>query len=260
MAIGRFARLSGLSVGTLRHYDEVGLLRPTEVDGDTGYRRYRPDQLRQARAIRRLRELELSLDQIREVLATGDLGLLREHRASLEAQIWRHQRAAYHLKRLIEGEDDLMAEPPTLDVDHRSLGVALFNATWRMLEQDRTPEEDEELLHQAHASAYHWLKAPECEPKNRARAEWMCSRVYSVLGRAEPALHHAERCLAIAEANPDNMEPFDLPFAHEALARANKVAGKADESRRYEQLARESASRIQDAEDRELVLGDLATL
>jgi DNA-binding transcriptional MerR regulator len=260
MAIGRFARLSGLSVGTLRHYDEVGLLRPAEVDGDTGYRRYRPDQLPEARAIRRLRELELSLDQIRGVLATGDLSLLEEHRSRLEAAIWRHQRAAYHLKRLIEGEDDLMAEPQTLDVDHRSLGVALFNDTWRLLEKERTSEEDEELLHQAHASAYHWLKAPECEPKNRARGEWMCSRVYSVLGRAEPALHHAERCLAIAEAHPENMEPFDFPFAYEALARAHAVAGNTDDSKRNERKGRELAEQIADAEDRELVLSDLGSL
>ena len=260
MAIGRFARLSGLSVGTLRHYDELGLLRPAEVDGETGYRRYRPGQLPEARAIRRLRELELSLDQIRQVLATGDVELLEEHRARLEAEIWRRQRAAYHLKRLIEGEDDLMAEPTQLDADHRSLGVALFNDSWRLLEKERTPDEDEELLHQAHASAYHWLKAPECEPKNRARSEWMCSRAYSVLGRAEPALHHAERCLAIAEAHPDNMEPFDLPFAYEALARANKVAGREDESKRYERQGRELAEQIGDAEDRELVLSDLGSL
>ena len=260
MAIGRFARLSGLSVGTLRHYDEVGLLKPADVDGDTGYRRYRADQLPQARAIRRLRELELSLDQIRVMLASGDLDLLKEHRTRLEAEIWRRQRASYHLKRLIEGEDDLMAEPTTLDVDHRALGVALYNDTWRLLEKERSPAEDEELLHQAHASAYHWLNAPECQPKNRARSEWMCSRVYAVLGRAEPALHHAERCLQIVQASPEDMDDFDLPFAYEALARASAVAESSDDARRYEQEAREAAERITDAEDRDLVLTDLGTL
>jgi hypothetical protein len=153
-----------------------------------------------------------------------------------------------------------MAEPQTLDTDHRSLGVALFNDTWRLLEKERTQEEDEQMVHQAHASAYHWLQAAECEPKNRARGEWMCSRVYAVLGRAEPALHHAERCLAITVAHPDGMDDFDLPFAYEALARANGVAGNAEEAQRYERQAREVAERIADAEDRELVLGDLATL
>lgn len=261
IAIGRFSRLSGLTVGTLRHYDEVGLFRPASVDGDTGYRRYRHDQLPEARAIRRLRELELPLGEIREVLATGDFEVLRQHRARLESTIWRHQRAAYHLKRLIEGEDDLMAVAQTIDADHRSLGVELCNGCWTLLEKEqRAVGEDEELLHQAHASAYHWRKAPECEPKHRARGEWMCSRVYAVLGRAEPALYHAERCLAITEADPENMEDFDLPFAYEALSRAHGVAGNADEAKRYQQLARESADAIADPEDKELVLSDLATL
>ena len=72
LSIGRFARLAGLSVGALRHYDELDLLRPAEVDQFTGYRRYRREQLETARAIARLRELELPLDEIREVLAIDD--------------------------------------------------------------------------------------------------------------------------------------------------------------------------------------------
>ena len=148
-----------------------------------------------------------------------------------------------------------------VDADHRSLGVALYNGSWALIEKpDRTPEEADELLHQAHASAYHWLKAPECEPKNRVRAEWLCSRVYSVLGRPEPALHHAERALAIAEANAEAMDEFDLPFVYEALARANAVAGNAEEARRFEEESRQAAELMSEAEDKELVLNDLATL
>jgi hypothetical protein len=136
--------------------------------------------------------------------------------------------------------------------DHRQLGVDLYNDVWRLLENpDRTTEKDDELIHQAHASAYHWLKAPECEPKNRARAEWLCSRVYAVLGRPEPALHHGQRCLAITEHHADNVEDWDLPLAYEALARAHGVAGHAAESRRYAELARESGESIADPEDRE---------
>jgi hypothetical protein len=133
-------------------------------------------------------------------------------------------------------------------VNHRQLGVDLYNDTWRLLE---SREDDDELLHQAHASAYHWLKAPECEPKNRARSEWLCSRVYAVIGRGEPALHHAQRSLEICEAHPDNIEDWDLPFAYEALARANRVAGNDDEARRYEQKAREAGGALADPEDRE---------
>jgi hypothetical protein len=133
-------------------------------------------------------------------------------------------------------------------VNHRQFGVDLFNEVWRLME---SREDDERMLHAAHASAYHWSEAPECEPKNRARSEWLCSRVYSVLGRGEPALHHAQRCFELCEAYPDNIEDWDLPFAYEALARANRVAGNDDEARRYEQKAREAGGALADPEDRE---------
>jgi hypothetical protein len=139
----------------------------------------------------------------------------------------------------------------------RELGVELYNDVWRLLE---SREDDDELLHQAHASAYHWLKAPECEPRNRARSEWLCSRVYSVLGRAEPAMHHAQRCLQLCEQHPDNVEDWDLAFAFEALARAYRIAGHEDQARRYEQLGREQAEVIADPEDRESLLRDLSSL
>jgi len=142
-------------------------------------------------------------------------------------------------------------------VNHRQLGVDLFNEVWRLME---TREDDERMLHAAHASAYHWGEAPECEPKNRARSEWQVSRVYAVLGRAEPAHHHAQRCLEISEANPENMEDWDLPFAHEALARAHAVAGNAAESRDHLGTARELAVSLADLEDREHLEEALADL
>jgi hypothetical protein len=142
-------------------------------------------------------------------------------------------------------------------VSDRQLGVDLFNEVWRLME---SREDDDRMLHAAHASAYHWSVAPECEPKNRARSEWMCSRVYSVLGRSEPALHHAERCVEITQEQADSMEDWDLPFAYEALARAYGVAGNAGESRRFAELARESGESIADPEDRQHFAADLRTL
>jgi hypothetical protein len=142
-------------------------------------------------------------------------------------------------------------------VSDRQLGVDLFNEVWRLME---SREDDDRMLHAAHASAYHWSKAPECEPKNRARSEWMCSRVYAVLGRPEPAIHHAMRCLEITQEHADSMEDWDLPFAYEALARAHGVAGNAGESRRFAELARESGESIADPEDRQHFAADLRTL
>ena len=92
------------------------------------------------------------------------------------------------------------------------------------------------------------------------RSEWQCSRVYAVLGRAEPALHHARRCLELAESAPSELEEFDLPFAFEAIARAHAVAG--DETEAREWLARASAAgeEIGDEDDRALLAADLATI
>ena len=142
-------------------------------------------------------------------------------------------------------------------MNHRQVGVDLFNEVWRLME---SREDDDRMIHAAHASRYHWGEAPECKPENLARGEWQVSRVYTVLGRAEPALHHAQRCLEICEANPDNLEDWDLPFAYEALARAHKFAGDAVESERYLAKAREAGAGLADPEDREHLEEALADL
>jgi hypothetical protein len=143
--------------------------------------------------------------------------------------------------------------------EERQLAVDLFNRAWTLMELDgRTPEQDDELIHTAHASAYHWLQGG--TPANRARSEWQLSRVYVVLGRVEPALHHARRCREICEAHPDALEDWDLPYAHEALARAHALAGEADEAGRHTAAARELTARVAGAEDREHLEADLGTL
>ncbi|MFE0154482.1 MerR family transcriptional regulator [Nonomuraea sp. NPDC059007] len=78
VTIGRFARLTGLSIGTLRHYDEVGLLSPASVDPATGYRRYRRSQAGRARRIRTLRWDDLPIDQIRQIIDDESGAVTRE--------------------------------------------------------------------------------------------------------------------------------------------------------------------------------------
>jgi DNA-binding transcriptional MerR regulator len=81
MPIGEFSRLTGLSVKALRHYDDLGLLRPAVVDPDTGYRWYAGEQVRVALRVRRLRELDLPLGEIKRLLSGADQAeLLRAHR------------------------------------------------------------------------------------------------------------------------------------------------------------------------------------
>jgi DNA-binding transcriptional MerR regulator len=267
LSIGRFARLAGLSIGALRHYDELDLLRPARVDSDTGYRLYGVDQLERARTIARLRSIDLSLEEIAAVLALDDgtarASALRDVRDRLEARTWQLQRAIHVLNQLVDGKEPLVpVESPDRSLSpeqHRQLGTDLFNFVWTLLEKpDRSPADIDTMIHAAHASRYHWGEAANSTPHNLARGEWQCSRVYAVLRRAEPAQWHARRVLEICEAN--GIGDWDLAFAYEALARASRVAGDDGATERWLAEARSAGDRITDREDRELLLNDLATI
>src|SRR5438128_2304701 len=102
MSIGRFARLTGLSVKALRHYDELGLLRPAQVDTWTGYRWYAQEQRADAAAIRRLRELQLPLDEVGALLHADETAVregLAAHRARLEGGLVETRRILAELDR-----------------------------------------------------------------------------------------------------------------------------------------------------------------
>jgi DNA-binding transcriptional MerR regulator len=268
--IGRFARLAGLSIGALRHYDELGILRPADVDPFTSYRRYRRGQLEPARTIRRLRDLELPIDEIRAVLATDDPAEQRrrigDHRARIEARSSRLHLVLHHLSQISSGKEHLVpdqaADPGDLDAaTHRRLGVDLFNHTWTLIEKvDRTPAETDEMIHGAHASRYHWSKAG--STANLGRGEWQCSRVYATLGRGEPAVWHARRCVEYAEAAvaAGEAESWDVPSSYEAMARAFAVAGDRAEAEEWRSRARAAVAAIAEPEDRQIIEQDLATL
>ncbi len=267
LSIGRFARLSGLSIGALRHYHEQGVLSPARIDPGTRYRSYQRAQLDEARLLARLRELGLSLPEVRDFLAADQAERSRRlaaHRASLLAVLARTQRQIHWLNRSIDHEEPIMtathaanAHRPLDAVSERALAASLFNHVWTLLEiEPRTTDQDDEMLHAAHASRHHWGAVG--EPVNRARGEWQCSRVYAVLRRSEPAMWHARRCLALCEEH--GIGDFDIAFAWEAIARAARVASDHPEADGALARARELAAGIAEEEDRELLLGDLATI
>ncbi|MEU6781996.1 MerR family transcriptional regulator [Nonomuraea angiospora] len=100
LPIGQFARLGRLSVKQLRHYDELGLLRPALVDAVTGYRFYRASQARVALSIALLRSLDVPLAVVGEVLAGGSQAL-EGVREGLEAELARRRRTLASLERVM---------------------------------------------------------------------------------------------------------------------------------------------------------------
>jgi DNA-binding transcriptional MerR regulator len=90
----------------LRHYHQIGLLEPVDVDRATGYRRYSTDQISTAQIIRRFRALEMPLDDIRTVMSTTDIRqrneLINAHLMRLESQLAQTKRAVESLRELLE--------------------------------------------------------------------------------------------------------------------------------------------------------------
>lgn len=256
------ARQAGLTPKAVRHYDRIGLLRPELVDA-SGYRWYSATQVEAARQVARLRRLDLPLEEVRRYLAdpgTLDAALVT-HRRRLEARLTRTRGQLHDLAHLQdEGMERSMPETdPKLTADeNRRIGIALFNATWTLMEKEnRSLDEDDTMLHMAHASRHHW-GASGTDARHLARGEWQCSRVYAVLGRSEPCLHHAQRVLDLCQKN--GIGDFDLAFAYEAVARGHAIAGDAEQARSYTEQALAAAEDIAEEDDRELVLSDLETI
>lgn len=143
---------------------------------------------------------------------------------------------------------------------HRWFGVELNNEVWDLIESGVNPDSaqgDRDLvLYGAFASARHWMEAGTVA--NAARGEHLISRAAMAVGEHTIALDHARRCLALIEANPDEMADWDAPFGHEALARALAAAGDLDGGRNHRQIAVELTAALADPGDREVLEAELA--
>jgi hypothetical protein len=148
---------------------------------------------------------------------------------------------------------------------HRKMAAQLFNHTWDLIDKGdkRTPEEDEEMIHSAHASRYNWGvvvasgEYPNTGPMNLERGDWQISRVYSLLKRAEPALHHAQKCLEICEKN--TIGDFDIAFAYEAMARALALTND-DKLQEYLDKAKKSGEAIAKEDDKKYFFSELENI
>jgi DNA-binding transcriptional MerR regulator len=119
VTIGDFSRASHLTVKTLRHYHEVGLLEPSEVDPDNGYRYYSEDQIPLAQVIRRLRGLQMPVADVKSVLAAPDSDarnrLIVEHLDCLERELAQTREAVGELRDLLEPEAPHAIERRTVE-------------------------------------------------------------------------------------------------------------------------------------------------
>ncbi|MFD6169681.1 MerR family transcriptional regulator [Streptomyces coeruleorubidus] len=112
LTIGAFAARARLSAKALRLYDRLGLLSPAYVDEATGYRYYRAGQVEQARLVAMLRQLDMPLARIAEVVAAGDgptaAELLGAYWADVEARVAGQRTLAEYLRGRLSGRSSEM--------------------------------------------------------------------------------------------------------------------------------------------------------
>lgn len=126
--IGEFSKITGLTVKTLRFYHEQGLLEPTSVDEQTGYRYYAANKTETAQVIQRLRQLDFSIAEIKEILREHSddsdiVAYLEEHRRAIQAKLQQYRDIDLQLTAIIRQaqearthmQDNYQVEEKTVD-------------------------------------------------------------------------------------------------------------------------------------------------
>ena len=148
---------------------------------------------------------------------------------------------------------------PAFDANaaHQFFSAHCFNRAWELIEKpNRAPEDDLLMVALNLASIFHWQQRPDCTDTKLSIGYWQASRIQALLGNAAESRRHAQTSLTFAA----NSQPFYRGYAFEALARAEKLAGKAERSAEYAAKARVAAQDVSEAEEREALLADLAGL
>lgn len=143
----------------------------------------------------------------------------------------------------------------TLNEAHKHFAQSFNGRVWELLQKpNRSQAEDDEMLHAAHACAYHWLFVGTAV--HQQRGEWLISHVHVVLGHGNEALRHAQRCFELTEANRILMEDFDIAYAFEGMARAQAMLGDRRLAEEFLVLAQQAGNAIADDEDKSIFMGD----
>ena len=139
----------------------------------------------------------------------------------------------------------------------RAFAVAAFNGAWELIDkQDRTADDDRQMLTLAFASRWHWSEVGTAE--NKAIADWQVAHAASLVSEASLALSYAQSAYDAARSN-DLPEWLQASTA-EGLARAHACAGDRASYETYAAEARVLVERLEEEEDRELILGQLAAI
>jgi DNA-binding transcriptional MerR regulator len=208
LSVGAVARLAGVTVRTLHHYDAIGLLGASDRS-DAGYRRYADTDIERLQRILFYRELGFGLDQIRDVMTDGDADavahLRRQHEMLLD-RIARLERMAAAVEKAMEA---------------RTMGINLTPEERLEVFGDFDPDE-----HAAEAEERWGDSDPYRESKRRVasytKADWdrikaqgqaAVEQVVGAMSAGKPA--DSDEAIAGAEAHRRQIDEAFYPCSHE---------------------------------------------
>lgn len=143
----------------------------------------------------------------------------------------------------------------TLEEAHNYFAKSINGRVWELLQKpNRSPSEDDEMLHAAHACTYHWQFVGTAV--HQQRGEWLISHVHAVLGHGNEALRHAQRCFELTESNRNLMKDFDIAYSFEGMARAQAMLGDHRMAKEFLVLAEQAGNAIANEEDKSIFMGD----
>jgi tetratricopeptide (TPR) repeat protein len=142
---------------------------------------------------------------------------------------------------------------------HKQIASKCFNKVWDFLDmQERTREEEEQMIHLAHTSFWHWTQVEEHTPTNLSIGYWQIARVYAVVGSGEQSRYYAERCVEVSMQ--ESIPPFYIAYGYEALARAYMVLGQGEEAFDSYHKALSFAEEIVVEDSKNMLLKDLENI
>ncbi len=205
--VGKLAKMAGVSIRTLHHYDRIGLLHPASRS-ETGYRRYGEQELLRLQQILFFKELDLSLEEIRDILDDPGFDLvtaLRRHHALLQ------QRAA-RLSRLLE----------TVDKTIRRLTEDTMTMTDEELYEGFTPEQRERYPREARERyGDKAVDASEQKLRKLSKAEWtaikaesdaISSELADLMGHTTPDAPEVQALMARHRAWLEHFHPVTADY------------------------------------------------
>lgn len=141
---------------------------------------------------------------------------------------------------------------------HVYFSTRSFNTTWQYIEQvdQRSPEENMAMLHTAIVSLWHWTQREDVKHENLSVGYWQISRVYNLIKQP----HNARTYGLLALKYARELAPFFKAYAYETLARAEMLCDNRAIMLVYLERARRMAELVEDEEDKQLLLNDLASI